>query len=141
MGPIGYPELVIIGLIGLFFLSIAFWIWMLVDCISNEPTEGNDKMTWVIVILGLNPGTRPSFPSMKKSRPVASVTPVSIFSFRKFSEMGSPAIAIMVSTISSNPSIVPKYFRIFRLQWSNGLLCFFCVVDASFMIVALLIVS
>jgi len=50
MGPIGYPELVVIGFIGFFFLSLAFWIWMLVDCISNEPAEGNDRFIWVIVI-------------------------------------------------------------------------------------------
>lgn len=28
-----------------------FWIWMLVDCIKNEPSTGNDKIVWVIVIL------------------------------------------------------------------------------------------
>jgi len=50
MGPIGYPELVIIGLIGWALLSIPFWIWMLVDCINNEPSEGNDRLVWVIVI-------------------------------------------------------------------------------------------
>jgi len=50
MGPIGIPELVIIGLIGLILLSIPFWIWMLVDCISKEPEEGSDRLTWVIVI-------------------------------------------------------------------------------------------
>ena len=26
------------------------WIWMLVDCISNEPAEGNDRMIWTIAI-------------------------------------------------------------------------------------------
>ncbi len=50
MSPIGYPELIIIGLIILMLLSIPFWIWMLVDCISNEPAEGNDRLIWVIVI-------------------------------------------------------------------------------------------
>ncbi len=50
MGPIGYPELVVIALIGLLLLALPFWIWMLVDCISNEPADGNDRMTWVIVI-------------------------------------------------------------------------------------------
>lgn len=50
MGPLGFPELIVIGMIGLFLLSIAFWIWMLVDCIVNEPAEGNEKFTWVIVI-------------------------------------------------------------------------------------------
>jgi hypothetical protein len=32
----------------------AFWIWMLIDCISNEPSIGNDKIIWVLVILILH---------------------------------------------------------------------------------------
>ncbi len=37
-------------------LSIAgtvFWIWMLVDCLTKEPSEGNDKIIWVLVIIFL----------------------------------------------------------------------------------------
>jgi hypothetical protein len=34
--------------------SLAFWIWMLIDCIQNEPPEGNDKIIWVLVILLLH---------------------------------------------------------------------------------------
>ena len=26
------------------------WIWTLIDCIKNEPYEGNDKVVWVVVI-------------------------------------------------------------------------------------------
>jgi Phospholipase_D-nuclease N-terminal len=33
------------------FAFFAFWIWMLIDCISNEPSIGNDKIIWVLVIL------------------------------------------------------------------------------------------
>lgn len=35
-------------------LSLAatiFWLWMLTDCATNEPSEGNDKLTWVLIIL------------------------------------------------------------------------------------------
>jgi len=28
-----------------------FWIWMIVDCASNEPSEGNDKIIWILVIV------------------------------------------------------------------------------------------
>jgi hypothetical protein len=40
---------------GLFFLSIglfalAFWIWMIVDCLKHE-TEGSTKIAWLMVIL------------------------------------------------------------------------------------------
>ena len=32
-------------------LGTAFWLWMLVDCAINEPTAGNDKLIWVLIIL------------------------------------------------------------------------------------------
>lgn len=44
---IGGPEILIIFL---FLAFVAFWIWTLVDCISNEPSEENDKIIWVVVI-------------------------------------------------------------------------------------------
>ena len=28
-----------------------FWIWMLVDCVTKEPSTGNDKIIWVLVIV------------------------------------------------------------------------------------------
>lgn len=31
-----------------------FWIWMLVDCLTNEPSVGNDKLVWALVIVFLN---------------------------------------------------------------------------------------
>jgi hypothetical protein len=39
----------ILGSLGLFCL--VFWIWTIVDCASNEPSEGNDKLIWILVIL------------------------------------------------------------------------------------------
>ncbi|GER88276.1 hypothetical protein KDW_24380 [Dictyobacter vulcani] len=39
----------IFGLVGI--LATIFWIWMLVDCLKNEPSEGNDKILWVLVII------------------------------------------------------------------------------------------
>ena len=31
--------------------SFGFWIWMLIDCITKEPSEGNDKLIWILVIV------------------------------------------------------------------------------------------
>ena len=31
--------------------ALAFWIWMLVDCLKNESRQGNDKIVWLIVII------------------------------------------------------------------------------------------
>lgn len=39
----------LIGLIAL--LGTIFWIWMIVDCATNEPSEGNDKVIWLLVII------------------------------------------------------------------------------------------
>jgi predicted cation transporter len=27
------------------------WIWMLIDCATKEPSDGNDKIIWMLVIL------------------------------------------------------------------------------------------
>jgi len=32
-------------------LGTIFWIWMLLDCATKEPDEGNDKLIWVLIIL------------------------------------------------------------------------------------------
>ncbi len=41
-----------------FFLLVAlaaiFWIWMLVECLTQESSEGNDKLAWTLVILLAN---------------------------------------------------------------------------------------
>ena len=31
-----------------------FWIWMLIECAMKEPSEGNDKIVWIIIILFMN---------------------------------------------------------------------------------------
>ncbi|MEZ0295022.1 MAG: PLD nuclease N-terminal domain-containing protein [Candidatus Methylacidiphilales bacterium] len=28
-----------------------FWMWMLIDCAMKEPSEGNDKLIWILVII------------------------------------------------------------------------------------------
>jgi hypothetical protein len=34
-------------------LLFAFWIWMIVDCVTNEPPS-NDKIVWVLIVIFLN---------------------------------------------------------------------------------------
>ena len=44
-------ELLIILFIGTFGIAgTALWVWMLVDCAVHEPSEGNDKIVWILVI-------------------------------------------------------------------------------------------
>jgi len=39
--------------VGLGIVATAFWIWMLVDALMNEPTT-NEKILWVLVIVFLH---------------------------------------------------------------------------------------
>jgi len=49
-------ELLLIPLFFLAMITLALagtvlWIWMLIDCATNEPSEGSDKIVWILVIL------------------------------------------------------------------------------------------
>lgn len=44
----GFFELLILLILA--FGGI-FWVFVLVDCLRNEPSEGNEKVLWVLVIL------------------------------------------------------------------------------------------
>ena len=48
---LGGPELIIIVFLLIFSLATtAFWLWMLVDCVTKEPAEGDNRMIWVLVV-------------------------------------------------------------------------------------------
>ncbi len=34
--------------------SVALWVWMLVDCATKEPDQGNDKLIWILIIVLTN---------------------------------------------------------------------------------------
>jgi hypothetical protein len=41
---------------GLFFLLLGitgtvFWIWMIIECATKEPNQGNEKIVWILVIV------------------------------------------------------------------------------------------
>lgn len=46
------PIFLVFGLISLG--TFIFWIWSIIDCAQNEPSEGNDKIIWIIILLFLN---------------------------------------------------------------------------------------
>ena len=31
--------------------GLVFWIWMIVECATKEPSQGNDKIVWIIIII------------------------------------------------------------------------------------------
>ena len=52
-GWIFFPVQILLFLLfaGIAIGSTIFWIWMLIDCVMNEPSQGNDKLIWVIIIV------------------------------------------------------------------------------------------
>ncbi len=40
-----------IGFDGIAVFVTIFWLYTLVDCITKESSEGNDKLVWTLVIL------------------------------------------------------------------------------------------
>jgi len=45
-----------VGLFGVLFWTISaiFWVWMLIDCLTNEFRKDNDKIVWVLAIIFLH---------------------------------------------------------------------------------------
>ena len=39
---------------GIVIGGIVLWIWMIIDCATKEPSEGNDKIVWILVIVFLH---------------------------------------------------------------------------------------
>jgi nitrate reductase gamma subunit len=35
----------------LILTGFTFWISMIVDCATNEPSTGNDKVVWIVIIV------------------------------------------------------------------------------------------
>jgi len=49
---LGLHEVFLLFIVlGIGVLGTAFWIWMLVDCVTKEPSEGNDRLVWVVVVV------------------------------------------------------------------------------------------
>lgn len=48
---IALPFFNIIFFLGIGLLATAFWIWMLIDCITKETDRSNERLIWIIVIV------------------------------------------------------------------------------------------
>ena len=46
----GFEILLLLFLLPLGLLSMAFWIWMLVDAARNKGLDQNERVIWIIVI-------------------------------------------------------------------------------------------
>lgn len=45
------PLLILLSLALIGLAAMVFWIWMLVDCATKEPSQGSDKIVWILVIV------------------------------------------------------------------------------------------
>ena len=46
----GFEVLLILCILPLSLVSLAFWIWMLVDAAQNRGLDQNERIVWVIVV-------------------------------------------------------------------------------------------
>ena len=48
------PDPLELAMVALLALGGLLWLWVLVDCLRNEPSGGYEKLVWVLVILLAN---------------------------------------------------------------------------------------
>jgi hypothetical protein len=44
-------SLFVLSFLLLALVGTVFWVWMLVECATREPDLGNQKLTWILIIL------------------------------------------------------------------------------------------
>ncbi len=44
----------LVGFYSIPIAFLAFWVWMVIDCVKHEPTEGNDKLIWILILMFMN---------------------------------------------------------------------------------------
>jgi len=48
----GWEILLLLGVGGVFgLLFLAFWVWMLIDCLRNKRLSDNERIVWTLVIV------------------------------------------------------------------------------------------
>ena len=48
---VAFSFFMFIFIFGFGIIGTLFWLWMLIDCAAKEPSEGNDKLIWIIIIV------------------------------------------------------------------------------------------
>ena len=46
----GFEILLILCILPLSVLSLAFWIWMLIDAAQNRGLNDNERIVWVVIV-------------------------------------------------------------------------------------------
>jgi len=47
----GFPIVPLVAVLIPVAMAFAFWIWMLIECVTKEPDQGNTKICWVLIIV------------------------------------------------------------------------------------------
>ena len=55
IGDVFSPQIFAFVIQILSLLGVAFWIWMLIDCLRNNALEGSTKTIWLLIILFFQP--------------------------------------------------------------------------------------
>ena len=45
-----FELLIIVAMLAGAFGAFVLWVWTLIDCIKNEPSQGSDRIMWVLII-------------------------------------------------------------------------------------------
>ena len=46
---LGEMFILLVAVVGLG--ASVFWVLMIIECATKEPAEGNDKLTWILIII------------------------------------------------------------------------------------------
>ena len=44
-------EIISLSMILILTIGSIFWVWMIIEAATKEASEGNDKITWIIIIV------------------------------------------------------------------------------------------
>ena len=47
----GWELILLVPFLLVALVGTIFWIWMLIDCVSKETNEGNNRLIWVLIII------------------------------------------------------------------------------------------
>lgn len=48
---LGISLLFLCGVAAIAILGMLFWLWMIVDCATHEPSDSNNKIVWLLIII------------------------------------------------------------------------------------------
>lgn len=46
----GFEVLLVLFVMAFGLLSLAFWVWMLIDAVQNPGLDQNERIVWIIVV-------------------------------------------------------------------------------------------